>query len=203
MPDTAPNPDVPWYDDPEKLIHVVRKTLPSIEEPLTIAGYRCLEEVARGGQGVVYSAVHEATGDPVAIKVLHRNVFRGSDERRRFEREIEAIGGLDHPHIVTANDAGEVDGLHFLVMEYVDGLDLSRISRRVGPLPVADVCELARQAALGLQHAHDNGLIHRDIKPSNLMLAWPKACFLVVSLLPQPFLVAGIAVEPFKRHNAF
>ena len=69
-----------------------------------------------------------------------------------------------------AHDAGEADGTHFLVMEYVDGIDLSNLVRQHGPLPVAEACELIRQAALGLQHAHEHGLVHRDIKPANLLL---------------------------------
>jgi hypothetical protein len=89
----------------------------------------------------------------------------------RFEREMEAVGRLHHRHIVAATDAGEIDGMHYLVMEYVDGLDLSALVRRVGPLAPADACEIVRQAALGLKEAHDRGIIHRDIKPSNLILA--------------------------------
>jgi serine/threonine protein kinase len=83
---------------------------------------------------------------------------------------MRAIGRLDHPHIVRAMDAGEEGGLHFLVMEYVKGVDLSRLARRIGPLPIADACELVRQAAVGLQEAHEHGMVHRDIKPSNLIL---------------------------------
>ncbi len=88
----------------------------------------------------------------------------------RFEREMEAVGRLDHPHIVRALDAREVDGIRFLVMEHVDGLDLAEVVARCGPLSVADACEVIRQAALGLQCSEEHGLVHRDIKPSNLML---------------------------------
>ena len=83
---------------------------------------------------------------------------------------MEAVGRLDHPNLVRAHDAGEAEGQHFLVLEFVDGTDLRKLVRERGPLPVADACEIVRQAALGLQHAHEHGLIHRDIKPSNLML---------------------------------
>jgi WD40 repeat protein len=90
--------------------------------------------------------------------------------RARFEREMEAIGAVDHPNIVRAMHAGEAEGTPYLVVEYVDGLDLSELAARLGPLPIADACELVRQAALGLQCAHEHGLVHRDVKPSNLML---------------------------------
>ena len=88
----------------------------------------------------------------------------------RFEREMKAIGQLDHPGIVAAFDAREIDGVPVLVMEYVDGMDLGRLVRRHGPIAVADACELVRRTALALQYAHEHGLVHRDIKPSNVML---------------------------------
>jgi serine/threonine protein kinase len=88
---------------------------------------------------------------------------------------MKAVGKLAHPNIVAAHDAGEFEGTHFLVMELIDGIDLSSLLRRIGPLGVADACELIRQAAVGLAHAHENGLVHRDIKPSNLMLSVPVA----------------------------
>ena len=112
---------------------------------------------------------------PWRLKVLPAHRWSNAAAIARFEREMEAIGQLDHPHIVRASDAGEDNGMHYLVMEYVDGLDLARLGNRLGPIPVADACELARQAAIGLQHAHDAGLVHRDVKPSNLMLAWEKS----------------------------
>jgi formylglycine-generating enzyme required for sulfatase activity len=88
----------------------------------------------------------------------------------RFEREMEAVGALDHPHIVRAMDAGEFGGTHFLVMEYVEGSDLSALVKEQGTLSVRDACKVIRQAAMGLQHAHEHGLVHRDIKPSNIFV---------------------------------
>jgi len=102
--------------------------------------------------------------------VLAADRMRDPQAVARFRREMKAVGKLAHPHLVTATDAGETDGVHFLVMEYVDGEDVGRVLRRCGALIVADACEVARQAALGLQYAHEHGLIHRDVKPSNLML---------------------------------
>jgi serine/threonine protein kinase len=135
--------------------------------------YELLEMLGQGGMGAVYKAVHTRLKRTVAVKVLPKE--RTADERAlaRFNREMEAVGRLTHANIVQAHDAREIDGTHFLVMEYVEGQDLSELVDHAGPLPIADACEIVRQAALGLQYAHDNGLIHRDIKPSNLMLASP------------------------------
>ena len=88
----------------------------------------------------------------------------------RFEQEMRAVGKLEHTNIVRAMDANEHEETHYLVMEYVDGVDLSELVHRIGSLPIADACELVRQAAIGLQHAHEHSLVHRDIKPSNLMM---------------------------------
>ncbi len=140
-----------------------------------IGPYVLEESLGNGGMGTVYRAVHSKLKRDVAVKLLPETRWTNTAAITRFEREMEAIGQLDHPNIVRASDAGEDQGMHYLVMDYVDGLDLSRLSSRLGPLPIADACELARQAAEGLQYVHDNGLVHRDIKPSNLMLAWNRA----------------------------
>jgi hypothetical protein len=132
--------------------------------------YRLLEELGHGGMGHVYRALQTKLDRVVALKVLATGRARDHRAITRFEREMKAIGRLEHPHIVRAHDAREIDGNPVLVMEYVEGLDLSRLLRACGRVKVADACELVRQAAIGLQYAHENGLVHRDIKPSNLML---------------------------------
>ncbi len=132
--------------------------------------YRLLGKLGRGGMGTVYHAFHTHLQREVAVKVLPPEKTRSAEAVARFKRETLAIGKLDHPNIVRAQDAGEVDGRHFLVMEHVAGFDLSTVTKRLGPLSVADACELVRQAALGLQCAHEHGMVHRDIKPSNLMV---------------------------------
>jgi len=132
--------------------------------------YRLLEKLGEGGMGAVYRALHTKLDRIVALKVLSRDRMRNQAAVARFEREMKAIGKLDHPNIVAALDASEADGVHYLVMEFVDGLDLKRLVQRRGPLAVADACELVRQAAVGLAHANQYGMVHRDIKPSNLML---------------------------------
>ena len=136
-----------------------------------IGPYQVVGKAGEGGMGTVYKALHTKLDKIVALKVLTTDKFQDEHAVARFEREMKAIGKLEHPNIVRATDAGEIDSKHFLVMEYVDGFDLSAIVRSTGPLPVADACEVIRQSAIGLQHAHEHGLIHRDLKPSNLMLA--------------------------------
>jgi WD40 repeat protein/serine/threonine protein kinase len=137
----------------------------------TLGQYKLLAKLGEGGMGTVYKALHTRLEKIVAVKVLPADRLLDEGAIARFDREMKAVGKLDHPNIVRASDAGESDGTHFLVMEYVKGYDLSQLVQRVGPLPIADACELIRQAAIGLQHAHENGLVHRDIKPSNLMFA--------------------------------
>lgn len=134
-----------------------------------IGQYEVLEKLAKGGMGAVYKARHVELGKVVALKLLtadHMDEVRIS----RFKNEVRAIGRLDHPHIVAAHDAGEVNGIHYLVMDFVDGEDLGRVVERHQRLSVPNACEAVRQAAIGLQHAFERGFVHRDIKPSNLML---------------------------------
>jgi serine/threonine protein kinase/tetratricopeptide (TPR) repeat protein len=152
-----------------------------------VRDYRLLQTLGQGGMGTVYKALHSRLGKHFALKILSPRGGPDPGLAHRFEREMLAAGKLEHPHIVRATDAGEEDGTLFLVMEYVEGLDLGELVRRTGPLPVADACEAARHAALGLQYAHDRGLVHRDIKPSNLMLAaCPAACLSAPSALVDP-----------------
>ncbi len=138
--------------------------------PTSIGGYRVLELAGTGGMGMVYKAQHPKLKRLVAIKLLPVHRWTGPAAIARFEREMEVIGSLDHPNIVRASDAGDEAGMHYLVMDFVDGLDLSRLVRRVGPLGVADACEIVSQAAKGLAHVHEASLVHRDIKPSNVMV---------------------------------
>jgi len=138
--------------------------------PVRVGQYQVLGRIGRGGMGTVCRARHPHLKRDVAIKVLPKSRLHDPEAIVRFQREMEAVGRLDHPNLVRAHDAGEVEGQHFLVMEYLDGTNLRKLVREHGPLPVADACAVIRQAALGLQYAHEHGLIHRDIKPSNLML---------------------------------
>jgi serine/threonine protein kinase len=132
--------------------------------------YEILGTLGKGNMGVVYKALHTELDKIVALKVLPASSTDEVDIAR-FKNEARAAGRLDHSNIVTAHDAGQAEGVHFLVMTFVDGIDLARLVQRQGSLSVPDACELIRQAAVGLQHAFERGLVHRDIKPSNLMLA--------------------------------
>lgn len=133
--------------------------------------YELVRPLGRGGMGAVYLARHRQLGKQVAIKLLPVRAHRDDHFVARFQREIRAAGELEHVAIVNATDAGQHEGTHYLVMEYIDGLDLSRIARAVGKLSIADACAIMRTIALGLSHAHSVGIVHRDIKPSNMMLS--------------------------------
>ncbi len=132
--------------------------------------YRVLEEIGRGGMGRVYKAVHQTMGRFVAIKLLSPDLTKTDRARGLFEREVKAAARLNHPNIVIAFDAQQVGDRFFLAMEFVDGPNLSQLVKEQGPLPVEQACEYIRQAAVGLDYAHDMGLIHRDVKPSNLLV---------------------------------
>jgi putative intracellular protease/amidase len=132
--------------------------------------YSILEELGRGGMGVVWKAEHRLMERVVAIKVIGRQFVAHPDAVERFGREVRAAARLVHPNIVIAHDAEQAGDVHFLVMEYLDGISLARLVERRGALPIDQACAMVRQAALGLQHAHEQGMVHRDIKPSNLML---------------------------------
>lgn len=131
--------------------------------------YRIIEKLGQGGMGTVYKARHVKLKRTVALKLLSAGRM-WEENVSRFEREMASVGQLSHPNIVVAHDAGEAAGHHYLAMELLDGADLSKLLRANGPLTVGCACELIRQAAIGLHHAHENGLVHRDVKPSNLML---------------------------------
>jgi len=132
--------------------------------------YRILGVLGAGGMGIVYKAVHRLMERVVALKILNHSLTARPGFAERFRREVKAAARLAHPNIVVAYDADEAAGTHFLVMEYVHGTTLDREVARRGPLPVSEACNLVRQAALGLQHAHERGLVHCDIKPHNLLL---------------------------------
>jgi serine/threonine protein kinase len=136
----------------------------------TIGKYKVLERLGSGGMGTVYLCEHLQVGRRVAVKVLPTNQAHNPSALGRFYREGRAAGVLDHPNLVKAHDIDQDGALHFLVMDYVDGSSLQHIVARFGPLAPARAAHYIRQAAHGLQHAHQAGLLHRDVKPANILL---------------------------------
>lgn len=138
--------------------------------PSQIGVYQIRELLGRGGMGAVYRATHGRLKKDVAIKLLPTSAMAHPGAVARFEREMEAVGKLEHSNVVRALDAGEANGNSFLIMELVPGKDLGRLVANGRSLGIADACEIIRQAAVGLQYAHNQGMVHRDVKPANLML---------------------------------
>ena len=138
---------------------------------LILGSYILLDRLGEGGMGQVFTARHRHLRRMAAVKLIRKDRLSHPGIIKRFQREVRAAAALDHPHIVRAYDADKIGGTHLLVMEYVEGAtDLGRLVQTHGPLGVEQACEYVRQAALGLQHAHERGLVHRDIKPSNLLV---------------------------------
>lgn len=137
---------------------------------LVIGPYVVLEVIGAGGMGRVYQAVHRAMDRIVALKLLPDDSFQNAGAIRQFEREIKAAARLAHPNIVHVYDAGQSGRRHFLVMEYIDGTDLRSHVRRRGPLAVDEAVKIMVQVSLGLDYAHEKGVVHCDIKPENLLL---------------------------------
>lgn len=142
----------------------------SAEFPILLEHYEIHGIIGEGGMGRVFKAYHLNLKRFVAIKTLRIDHQSGTDLVGRFKQEMELVGQMDHPNVVRASDAGEKNGIFYLVMEYLSGCDLSHLCAKQGRLEPAFACELISQAALGLHYIHEKTLIHRDIKPSNLML---------------------------------
>jgi len=136
--------------------------LPAIGD--TLRDYRLVEKIGQGGMGTVFKAIHTKLDKVVALKVLSGKRWNDPSAVIRFERIMKAVGRLAHPNIVQATDADDVDGVLFLVMEFVDGENLSAYVKRRGPLLLSEATQLIRQAAASLRHAHSAGVIHRDVR---------------------------------------
>jgi serine/threonine protein kinase/WD40 repeat protein len=132
--------------------------------------FKIIRELGRGGMGVIYLAEHRVMEKAVALKVISPAVLDNPEALSRFLAEVKAAGKLDHKNIARAYDADQAGDLHFLVMEFVEGMSLAEILEKTGPLSIASACHCTCQAAMGLQHAFEQGMAHRDIKPQNLML---------------------------------
>jgi len=137
---------------------------------LVFGEYVVLGKLGQGGMGVVLKAQHRRMKRVVAVKMIAGAALKSPDAVRRFYREVEAAAKLEHPNIVTAYDAADHEGVHYLAMQFVDGKDLGAILKEKGPLPVVQAVECIVQAARGLEYAHEQGIVHRDIKPANLLV---------------------------------
>ena len=142
-------------------------------DELLLGQYIVLDVLGEGGMGQVLKVRHRDLDRIQALKLIRPALLDSPHALQRFQREMRTAARLSHPNVVLVHDAGilEATGTPFLALEYVEGTDLQRFVAQAGPLPAGSACEYARQAALGLQHAHERGLIHRDIKPGNLLLA--------------------------------
>jgi len=137
---------------------------------LVLGNYILMEKIGSGGMGQVFKAHHRRMDRCVAIKLLPPEMTKDKDAIARFEREVKAAAKISHPNIVAAHDADCANGVHFLVMELVEGSDLSALVKKQGPVSIGKAISYILQAANGLEAAHKKGVIHRDIKPANLLL---------------------------------
>jgi serine/threonine protein kinase len=136
---------------------------------LRFGDYIVLDKIGSGGMGQVFKAENRRTGEIVALKLLRASYTKSHNAVTRFYREAGMAARLKHPNLVSVTEAGEWNGLHFLVMELVDGRDVRATLKEHGPYSVVDAIDIIMQAARGLQYAHEQGIVHRDIKPANLL----------------------------------
>jgi serine/threonine protein kinase len=139
-------------------------------EHLVLGSYVLLEPIGEGGMGQVFRARQTVLQRECALKIIRKDRLQSDDAVERFLREARVAARLKHPNIVAIYDAGVVNGVHYLAMELLQGITLAQRVREYGPLPVGQACLYVGQAAAGLQHAYEQGLVHRDIKPQNLFL---------------------------------
>jgi WD40 repeat protein len=137
---------------------------------ISVPGYRVLQELGRGGMGVVYKAHQKSLNRPVALKMILSGEHAGPTERERFRREAESVAALQHPNIVQIFEVGEANGHPYLVLEFVEGGSLAeRLSG--DPWPARDAAELVELLARAVHYAHEHGIVHRDLKPGNVLLS--------------------------------
>lgn len=142
----------------------------SVDSQNEFDGYEIIEELGKGGMGVVYRARHILLGREVALKVMSPSMSNRASAIQRFLVEMKAVGELDHPHVVRSTHAGIVGDKLYLAMEILSGGSLENLLEKEGPLPSSRIVELGLGIALGLEAAHERNILHRDIKPGNVML---------------------------------
>src|SRR5581483_5786054 len=136
----------------------------------SIGRYEIVDKLGEGAMGVVYRARDRTIGRVVALKMLSAELAGEDELHRRFRREVEAIGRLNHPNIVTVYDMGESDGHLYMAMELLEGEDLRAIIEKQPDLPLPDRIRILTEIASGLGYAHSRGVVHRDIKPANIVV---------------------------------
>jgi len=144
--------------------------LSSLENGSILAGYRIEEVVARGGMGVVYRATQLALDRSVALKVIAPEIAQDREFRDRFQRESRLAASIDHPNVIPVHEAGEAQGMLYITMRLVDGIDLGRMVNRLGPFDRERAVRIVAQVASALDAAHARGLVHRDVKPANTLV---------------------------------
>lgn len=164
LPFPAAPPPPPAPMPPRRGSSSLWKTLPA-----DFGGYELLEEIGRGGMGVVYKARHKSLHAPVAIKMIRSSQWASDEEVRRFYQEARAAAGLSHPNIIQVHDVGERDGLHYLTMDLVEGSNLSQLAAQ-GPVDPDRAAALMAAVARAVHYLHTKGIIHRDLKPANILL---------------------------------
>lgn len=148
----------------------IEKLLSGKYKGFFLGNYKLLGHIGTGGMSSVYLAQHTRMGDRRAIKVLPKSRVKDATYLARFQLEAKAIASLHHPNIVQAYDIDNDGDIHYIVMEYVDGIDMQQMVKQEGPLDLGLAAEMVAQAARGLHHAHGKGVIHRDVKPANLLI---------------------------------
>src|SRR5206468_4811829 len=136
---------------------------------MELGDYELLEEIGRGGQGVVFRARQKSLNRIVALKVIGLGQWATQAHLKRFRLEAEAAARLDHPCIVSIYEVGERDGQCYFSMKFVEGGQLDEVVRR-SPMPIRQAVELIAKVARTVYYAHEHGILHRDIKPGNILL---------------------------------
>ncbi len=177
-PETSPPPTAkgtspsfePAPSPPRFLSSGSRQAARFVPGTILAGRYRIIGLLGRGGMGEVYQAEDLKLEHSVALKFLPDRLATNAAMLARFHREVRIARQITHPSVCRVHDIGEVEGQHFISMEFIDGEDLSSLLRRIGRLPADKAVEIARQLCAGLQAAHDNGVLHRDLKPANVMI---------------------------------
>lgn len=137
----------------------------------TVGNYQIIEEIGRGGMGVVYKALQISLNRVVALKVLPKQFTADPEFLSRFRREARAAAGLNHPNIIQIYEIDQQSGVHYFVMEYIEGTNLKTLIESQGPLPLVQAVDIAWDSCKALDFAHERGVVHRDIKPHNILIS--------------------------------